>query len=427
MIRFQIDSQHIFRTDSLDAACGAVEFLRFSPDFSDDWDGYLKTFVFEAGGEKYYVLNVESAGEYFVPCEVLASPGRVRVGCFGTKGSVSTATSGYAYFDVVEGYNPDDSVGESKPSPSLFSQIIDYAESMGERLELGVDNCRIVWRTGSGNEWSELVALSDLKGEQGAKGEKGDPGEAPDGCLLFSKQNLSGDEKSQARENIGAAAADRVSNPAKSSRTGRILRLNGISPISHKASCSASGVSLSVISENLFDKSAVTRGKSISRTNGQISNNSDYSVSDYIPVKPGTAYYFHFTGFYATAGICYFKDNEGHLSGEKTGEVLASANGILGFTHETPSDCAFIRFSYKHSGTNASDEDSAMVVEGNSYPGRYIPYQMVNVQSDSLTLPQFEGTHVIVSPESITVEYQRDLNAVIDELTNAIIALGGSI
>ncbi|TXJ87486.1 hypothetical protein FSZ06_05705 [Enterococcus gallinarum] len=87
------------------------------------------------------------------------------------------------------------------------------------------------------------------------------------------------------------------------------------------------------VGKNLFDKSKATDGKYVLYTNGKLDNNPSFCVSDFIAVKPNTAYTKNDNqqfAFYATA------NQDSYLSG------IASAT-----TFTTPSGCYFVRISIR--------------------------------------------------------------------------------
>ena len=175
MITFCIDKQHIRRTDSDKVVSGAVGFVKFRADYSEEWSGFNVTFSFECRDRIYYVFNVEAGKEYVVPSETLAAPGSVKVSCFGANSDNTIATSDFALLDVAEGAQPEREGSESAPTEPLFNQMLSMVENAADSLELAKGEDAVLWRTGGG-EWHRLIELSEITGETGPAGPSGNDG-----------------------------------------------------------------------------------------------------------------------------------------------------------------------------------------------------------------------------------------------------------
>lgn len=102
---------------------------------------------------------------------------------------------------------------------------------------------------------------------------------------------------------------------------------------------------------NLFNKDTASPGFALNIANGALAANASWTASDYIPVRPSTAYI-------QTGGqICYYDGSLGFISG---------ANGVTTFT--TPANAAYIRFA-----TSVSVA-TYQLVEGASLPSPYVAY-----------------------------------------------------
>ena len=108
--------------------------------------------------------------------------------------------------------------------------------------------------------------------------------------------------------------------------------------------------------KNLFDKSAVTLGKIVSRTDGTLSNAANYNASDYIPMKENTTYTLTARNFNRWYSACY-DENKNYI-----GFVENEA------TFTTISGTKYMRFSVYNDLM-----DTAMIVEGTELPD-YEPY-----------------------------------------------------
>ena len=124
-----------------------------------------------------------------------------------------------------------------------------------------------------------------------------------------------------------------------------------------------------VIGKNLFDKGATDTGNGyhagrwIRGTNGHESNDSNYSISEYIPIKENTQY--TVSGTYGNnPGVCFYDENKQFVSG--IGYRTAIANPVCTFT--TPSGVMYARFSI----VNAMVDE--MQLEFGGQKTDYIPY-----------------------------------------------------
>ena len=110
---------------------------------------------------------------------------------------------------------------------------------------------------------------------------------------------------------------------------------------------------ITVMGKNLFDKSTVTSGKLVSRTDGTLANNASYSASDYIPVKSGTTYTQNNTNSYYSA---YYDRNK----------VYVSECGSNTFT---PSQDGYIRTTIPNANLDTAQ------IEGGSTATTYAPFE----------------------------------------------------
>jgi len=127
--------------------------------------------------------------------------------------------------------------------------------------------------------------------------------------------------------------------------------------------------------KNLFNKGKVTSNSYIVPTSGRINTQSNFSVSDYIPVTPTTTYSKLNTGNYQ---VCYFNSAKVYLSGINFQSRL--------FT--TPSNCYYIRITIYES--KSTGIDSAMVLLGDIEHSDYIPYEPETFPDETSTNPGLE-------------------------------------
>lgn len=114
-------------------------------------------------------------------------------------------------------------------------------------------------------------------------------------------------------------------------------------------------------SSNLFNKNVATPNKYVVQTDGTLANNSSYTVSDYIKIKPNTIYRKSSNLLY----YAFYTSDKKYITTTTT-----STTTLL-----TPNNAQYLRVTL-----NKSEVDSFMVVEGNTLPESYIPYS-VNIPS----------------------------------------------
>lgn len=176
-------------------------------DFSAEWDGLVKTAVFEGSGvTKDVTLSGDTA---VIPHECLTVPGgMLRVGVFGTDGTTQTPT---VYTDIGQIEQGADPSGEESADPTLpiwaqlqammgdlnnltttakenlVAAINEAAKTGGGTaadVRMQVDGGYIQYSSDGGENWNNLIAMEDLigpagpAGPAGPKGDKGDAGEA---------------------------------------------------------------------------------------------------------------------------------------------------------------------------------------------------------------------------------------------------------
>lgn len=138
---------------------GSVNVYRVVFEFSDDWEGLVKTAVFRAGDVGVSVaLGV--FGECSVPWEVLERPGvRLEAGVYGTQGEEVVLPTVWADLGYIEtGAAPGDEA--RPPTPELWRQ-----ELARKGDGLGLDGLRL--RLTSGDKTLSEVELPPPGGGEG--------------------------------------------------------------------------------------------------------------------------------------------------------------------------------------------------------------------------------------------------------------------
>ena len=172
-------------------------------EFSEDWDGLTKTAVFTNGKTTVDVLQSRWQGNTVtIPAEVLTTAGRyVRVGVYGTGADgVALPTIWAELGKVRPGAEPS---GDASTDPSLpvWAQLqaligdlddlttkakdnlvaaINEAAQTGSggsgSIDLRVSDGYIQYSNDGGATWENLIAVADLKGDDGAPGTPGTDG-----------------------------------------------------------------------------------------------------------------------------------------------------------------------------------------------------------------------------------------------------------
>lgn len=161
-------------------------------DFSAEWDGLVKTAVFEGSGVKKDVtLSGDTA---VIPHECLTVPGgMLRVGVYGTDGTIQTPTIYTDIGQIEQGADPsgDESADPTLPiwaqlqammgsldnltttaRDNLVAAINEAAKSGGTAadVKMQVADGYIQYSSDGGANWNNLIAVAELIGEPGGDG-----------------------------------------------------------------------------------------------------------------------------------------------------------------------------------------------------------------------------------------------------------------
>lgn len=171
-------------------------------EYSHDFDGLAITAVFTDGKNTVDVVN--PGNECIIPHEVLTTVGAmVKVGVYAVRGNELVIPTVYANIGVVlKGADPSGDISadptlpiwaqiqaligdladlETEAKNNLVSAINEAAQSGGgggsASIAMRVEGGYIQYSTDNGKTWANLIAVADLKGQQGETGPQGPKGD----------------------------------------------------------------------------------------------------------------------------------------------------------------------------------------------------------------------------------------------------------
>lgn len=123
MLKFNVRNQSISRIDNFRPAEKSIKYLLASFNFmTNDWDGTVKTAVFQnmKTGKKYDSMLDENI--CVVPWEALAESGVCEVSVYGTKSDGSRITTNVDTFNLNRTIYGGSATQD--PSPTVYEQIL---------------------------------------------------------------------------------------------------------------------------------------------------------------------------------------------------------------------------------------------------------------------------------------------------------------
>lgn len=197
-------------------AAGGLNEVRVVFNFCEKWVGFAKTAIFYRDEEEVYYAVLDENDTCIVPWEVCYEEGTFYFGVFGEKNN-TRRTSNVVRCKVKKGAITSDMM-PSEPTPDVYDQIMAEVAKMKaendafvEDVENALDeatkhNIASIEKTGT-NGLVDTYTITFLDGStqtytvtNGEKGDKGDPQDA----VCYTKQDLTDEQKEQARKNIGA-------------------------------------------------------------------------------------------------------------------------------------------------------------------------------------------------------------------------------
>ena len=329
------------------------------------------------------------------------------------------------YFNIVSLDGDGNTVQVIKPKKFCLS--FDYSPDTDNEL------CKV--NDFSINSLLEAIHLGTYKGDKGEKGDKGDKGD---------KGETGGISEEYAAQNFA--------NAYKGVQSGASISLDDTSPVEHE-------IAVFVHSKNYFDALKLTVGSSnggayisqvsedyfvVTTPSGYTSNgmvNTKLTLKELCPfLQSGKTYIISGETDSEEMKCIYLYGNSGSIKWGfnstkiMTEDLLNSIVLVYGFNNASSSPLP--------EGTGDCKISNLQIEEGDTVT-EYTTY----IAPDSVTItigadnykPSADGTVSGVRSMTemsfvsdtdgviITVEYNKDLNKIIDRLTNAIISLGGSV
>ncbi len=129
ILKFKCENQKLKMLTAEDIYSGNINIDAVQFEFSEHWDGFLKTAVFFREGENAIQVLPNSNDLYEIPIEVNQTEGNVYVGVFGIKGE-QRLTSEMVCLYLKKGV-PTEGV-HTDPTPDIYQQIVALCNEMVE-------------------------------------------------------------------------------------------------------------------------------------------------------------------------------------------------------------------------------------------------------------------------------------------------------
>lgn len=137
LIKVVIEGQRIRFEEKPRLYSGTVEVDEIQFAFCDNWKGYEKTasFYTEEDENTRYIVPLDNQNKAVIPHEVLAKPGKIFFGAYGTDKAGKVLTSAIAACIVGKGIDPTDG-GESGTPPLVPAiEVSKITEAVKKEIE----------------------------------------------------------------------------------------------------------------------------------------------------------------------------------------------------------------------------------------------------------------------------------------------------
>jgi hypothetical protein len=259
--------------------------------------------------------------------------------------------------------------------------------------------------------------------------------------VRYDEQNLTKEEKAQARKNIGLAD---VANTLKGSASGEAVALKDVSPIEHEIAVKVDvpGAKVTKYGKNIFNASklltasgwSVDENGVYSGNSGALRNAYPNATRPFMTFEGVDRLTLSFRGYFAegqTPAGLYFRFEYDDGSTE-TSAVRDATDTYYSFTTKEGAIPKTLYFSYGNAGGMHYLRD--IQIEVGTTATEYEPYKepITYTAGENGVVNGIVGNGegmTIFSESGVTIsaEYNKDTNKVIESLVQAIISLGGNV
>ncbi len=161
MFKLLVNKTEIFKNEGSIVTSGAKDAFKVQFEFSNDWNGFVKTVCFsnDFTNETVYSLILPDDGECVIPWELFKnSEKEIYIGIYGVKGDVVLPTIWYNLCTVENGAE----VGEEsqEATPTAYEQML----SIAQKLEKDADEGRFNGYTPvKGEDYFTQQEIDDIK------------------------------------------------------------------------------------------------------------------------------------------------------------------------------------------------------------------------------------------------------------------------
>ena len=478
MFNIKIKKTSLIVANKEPLASGASKIYHVSFDFDEEWDGLLKNVIFKAGEISVAVLLEGNSCQ--IPWEVLSSENigeKLWIGVYGSDTEGTKLPTIWNELEVIQAGAELCGSG-SEPTPTAVSLIYDVAKNAEKTAKDAIDEAS---KTGLYSDMAEkskeaaeaaaaeaqkalgeaevyVSQTSSLTAEAGshaaeAERQKDEARSAVNEAMDFAR--FTDEKAASAAESAEIAKANtadikkQCANALRGKLSGAIVRADDVSPIEHELDIkltgeTVGGTTVKRFGKNLFEND-VEKLEQITYYSEQ--NGAEITVWGYMlnlpagtysaqsVIKPGVADHSRFIYIRkilvdgSAGNVMYLTTGLSATNTKRTFKILEGEKAfIYDATTAGQSQTSGMNIATK----NFSQENVQIELGGAATD--FEPYQSIEAVADedgNVTglMSLAPSMTLITDNESAVIEctYNRDTNKVIEELTNAIISLGGNI
>lgn len=362
------------------------------------WENLSKTAVFRNRSQTLDAVMEDDCA--IIPQELLArATDTVEVGVYGihSQQGLAIPTVWGQLGTVSSAANPS---GESAAEPTLpyWAQLKEQLDSVLDTMASREDMEEVLRQAKESGEFDGLQGPTGPKGDQGLPGADGySPVKGVDYWTQEEQDQIIAqvaDRTAQAishscdiideRSGSYIAAADFTQRELDGLKLLGKSTQNGTptpeAPLPLENAGADGAVTLRITGRNLYDYTRSTLAKRVNISSGSLDDiANEQTASDFIRVKPSTAYTLNFSYLSGAAyGMAFYDSGKRFLSGIKQSAGEANSTTPFGFT--TPEKCAYLRFT---TSPGALEIEKVMLWEGNAV----IPFEPYTLQTVTVSAP----------------------------------------